>query len=37
LRDQGEKVPVITTENCARNLQEKETGINPIPSENVKR
>lgn len=37
LRDQGENMSVISTENCDIYLQEKEAGTKPIPSESVVR
>lgn len=37
LRDQGENMSVISTENCDKYLQEKVAGTKPIPSEAVER
>ncbi|HRF64195.1 MAG TPA: VOC family protein [Candidatus Competibacter sp.] len=37
LRDQGEGMSVISTENCDIYLQEKEAGTKPIPSDAVER
>lgn len=37
VRDQGEGMSVISTDNCDIYLQEKEAKSNPIPSEAVKR
>ncbi|MES9854201.1 MAG: VOC family protein [Candidatus Thiodiazotropha sp. L084R] len=37
IRDQGEAMSVISTENCDIYLQEKEAGTEPIPLEGAKR
>ncbi|MBT2971607.1 MAG: lactoylglutathione lyase [Candidatus Thiodiazotropha sp. (ex Ctena orbiculata)] len=37
LRDQGENMSVISTENCDIYLQEKEVGTKPVPSDTVVR
>ena len=37
LRDQGENMSVISTENCDIYLQEKEAGTKPTPSEEIVR
>ena len=37
IRDQGDAMSVISTENCDIYLQEKEAGTEPIPLEGVKR
>lgn len=37
VRDQGESMSVLSTENCDIYLQEKEGGTKPVPSDVVKR